>query len=438
MFCRGGKTIRSFLSFEDVTKSFPDRDRLERARRGFELARDRNELLKNLPEWRMNLKDAWPGAAFELRLDTDGLTLDVNNAVISDLSPLAGIPLTSLSCWGNRITDLEPLRGMPLVNLNCAANPIRSLAPLRDLPLLSLRCEHCEITTLEPLRETKLTVLNCAENRLKDELEPLRGVPLTWLACMKTGIKGLAPVRGMPLERLFCDANEIADLEPLRGLPLIEIACRGNRIESLDPLRGIPLNTIRCDSNRIRSLEPLRGMPLSTFSCADNLVESLDPLREMQLACLICGSNQYHDIGPFIKNPPKSFLFDSHSVSVRELEFVHGAWSRDFRYADALRAVEVLLAVRRSDGPKLRSLSKEFQGHRYLFIPKFASWTEAEALARSWGAHLVTILSPEENEFVASLFPFGGSWFWIGLNVTDKGYEWVTGEPFTYHSFPVL
>ena len=63
---------------------------------------------------------------------------------------------------------------------------------------------------------------------------------------------------------------------------------------------------------------------------------------------------------------------------------------------------------------------------------------EAEALAESWGAHLVTISSPEENDFVASLFPFGGSWFWIGLNVTERGCEWVTGEPFIYSSFPVL
>jgi Leucine-rich repeat (LRR) protein len=344
--------------------------------------------------------------------------------------------LTALACWGNRITSLQPLSGMPLTALNCAGNSVSSLDPLRGLPLGMLRCEACGLDTLEPLRGAPLTVLNCSENRLgNDALEALRGMRLTWLACMHTGVKNLAPLEGMPLTWLFCDGNQIEDVEPLRELPLTELSCRGNRIANLDPLKGGRLNTLRADDNLIASLEPLRGLPLTTFSCCWNRVTSLEPLRGMPVSCLLCGGNQLRDIGSFIKNPTKVFFFDCDTIPIKELEWIHQTWSRDLRFTPYVKNIEVLLALRTADVKRLKELASQFQGRRYLFVPKFVTWPEAKRICESLGGHLVTITSEEENEFVASLFPLGGSWFWIGLVVGKEKQTWITGEPLEFRAF---
>ena len=421
--------------FREVMESLPEPRRLEQARRGYELAESRHHLHQNLPRWRERLQKAWPGAPAQVRIDDDGLTVEIPNAGIADLEPLRGMPLTTLVCWGNRIADLEPLRGMPLATLNCAANPLSSLEPLRGLPLTTLRCERCGIRTLEPLRGMPLATLNCAENPLEDGLEPLRGMPLTWLSCISCGVASLEPLRGMPLNAFFCENNRIADLGPLHGMPLTELDCGGNLVESLEPLRGLPLNTLHCRENRIVDLEPLRELPLSTFNCHCNRIPSLEPLRGMPLSSLICGGNALKDLGPFVKNPPKTFLFDSDTLSVQELEWIRQGWSRDFRFGEYLRDAEILLALRRGDGAKLRALAREFGGHRYLFVPTFMRWAEADELSRQFGGHLVTITSREENEFVASQFPYGCSWFWMGLKTGPNGHEWVTGEPLTFRAF---
>jgi len=421
--------------FREVMESFPDTARMERAQKGYDTASARHDMITNLPKWQAQLAAAWPGVSFKLRIDSDGLTLEVPDAGIDDLAPVAGLPLTHLACWGNSIRDLGPLRGTPLAVLNCAGNPITSLEPLRGMALHSLRCEGCRITTLEPLSGMPLTFLNVSENPLEDGIEPLAGMKLTWLSCIHCGIETLEPLRGMPLTMLFCEANRFTSLEPLSGMPLTEMACSGNRIESLEPLTGLPLNTLRCSDTRVRSLEPLRGMPLSTFSIQANRVESLEPLRGMPLAALYCGGNRIKDLGPFIKNPPSTFLFECDALSTEELQFIFNTWSRDFRFAHHARNVEVLLALRRGDVKKLRELATPFGGHHYLFVPKYLTWAEARDACVKVHGHLASITSAEENEFVASMFPLGGSWYWIGLETVGGRHQWVSGEPFDYSAF---
>jgi len=164
-------------------------------------------------------------------------------------------------------------------------------------------------------------------------------------------------------------------------------------------------------------------------------VESLEPLKGMPLAALYCGGNRLKDLGPFIKQPPSSFLFECDTISTEELQFIHNTWARDFRLAHHARNAEVLLALRRSDGAKLRELATVFGGHRYLFVPKYLTWDEAREACEAVGGHLVSITSREENDFVASMFPLGGSWYWIGLETVQGRHRWVSGEPFDYSAF---
>lgn len=421
--------------FQDALESFPDAERVQRAERGLEQARLCRKLLGQLPEWESRLRKVWPDIDVDLRVDRSGLTLEIPSGGVEDLEPLRGMPINAVHCAMNRICSLEPLRGMPLNVVNCSGNGIEDLEPLRGMNLNILLCEYCNVKTLDPLGGMPLRTLNCSSNPLRDGLEPLHGMALTWLNCARSEVDSLEPLRGMPMTLLFCDGNRISDLEPLRGMPLTELICSGNRIVDLSPLHGMEMINLNCSSNRIRSLKPLEGMPLSTLRCQDNCIEKLDALRNMPLNFLTCGANRLSGIGPLIKNPPRHFVFECDSITTEELEWIRQPWARDFRYLDYARDVDILLALRRNRVDVLREMAAQFNGHRYLYIPRQLPWEQARDFCVHLGGHLVTILSQEENEFITSLFPWGGSWFWIGLYTTAEGHRWVTGEPYAFGTF---
>ncbi len=115
---------------------------------------------------------------------------------VSDLSPLAGLPLTGLWCQGNAISDLSPLKGMPLTVLSCGGTQIKDLSSLTGM---------------------KLTVLSFNDTEVAD-LGPLEGMPLTVLWCNNTKATDLSPLKAMPLQELKCDFVADRDTELLRGV----------------------------------------------------------------------------------------------------------------------------------------------------------------------------------------------------------------------------
>ena len=55
---------------------------------------------------------------------------------MSDLSPLQGMPLTSLDCGRTKVSDLSSLKGMPLRELKCDFKPERDADILRSIKTL--------------------------------------------------------------------------------------------------------------------------------------------------------------------------------------------------------------------------------------------------------------------------------------------------------------
>lgn len=418
--------------FQDVMDSFPVKQRLQAAREGYKRARSCQYAEDHLNEWKERVEQAWPGRHIRMEVTQDGLRVMLAGQQITRLDPLKGMPISVLDCSGNQIESLAPLQDMPLTSLNCGRNPISDLTPLKGMALTQFYCESCRIVCLDALAGMPLVSLNSENNPLDGNLTPLKNMPLDWLSCVRCHVSDLSPLRGMTLKALYCDCNQISTIEPLNGMPLLTLTCSGNTISNLSPLRGTRLTTLHAGANQIRDLSPLAEMPLTMLSIQQNNVENLDPLTALPLSVLTCGANRFLSIGKLVNHPPETFLYDSESLSMEEMQWLLQRWSSDFRYQRHAEDARLIIASRKKDSATLKQMARrDDHGRYYLIIPRFMTWDAARTYCEDLGGHLLTIRSESENNFVNRMFP-GGCWFWMGLFVDETGPRWVTGYPVEY------
>jgi hypothetical protein len=85
------------------------------------------------------------------------------------------------------------------------------------------------------------------------------------------------------------------------------------------------------------------------------------------------------------------------------------------------------------------SMASGGNGHWYAVLPEYHYWNAAKLRAEHFGAHLATITSEAERQFVLqSLLPYAidGQFpdLWLGANrgADPTSWRWVTGEPFAF------
>ena len=144
---------------------------------------------------------------------------------ISDLSPLAELPLKYLSLTGNEVSDLSPLSGMTeLQVLDLAENPVRSVEVLSQLPALrEVTLKATGITSLKAFEGSGIQSLNVRGTWVTD-FSPLESCPnLTRLIVGELpggAAETLAGLTGLMELRLYSTQN--VDLSYFTGFQKLQ------------------------------------------------------------------------------------------------------------------------------------------------------------------------------------------------------------------------
>jgi hypothetical protein len=171
---------------------------------------------------------------------------------LTDLSPLRGVPLTSLDIGQSSVSDLGPLQGAPLEDLDLKASKVADLSALRGAPLKFLNIDDTAVADLSPLADSPIENLSM-ENIPAKDFTPLAHMPLRKLYAFGTGLTDLSVLRGKRLILLSLHRTPVNDLSPLVGMPLQQLVLAGTEVTDLKPLQGMPLRTLVFHPQRIKN-----------------------------------------------------------------------------------------------------------------------------------------------------------------------------------------
>lgn len=99
-------------------------------------------------------------------------------------------------------------------------------------------CEHSRVTDLGPLARMPLAYLDCGDCKVVD-LEPLRKTPLRFLGIRGTEVSDLSPLAGLRLEEVGLTGSKVHDLTPLKGMPILVIELDFDRQRDGPVLRSL-------------------------------------------------------------------------------------------------------------------------------------------------------------------------------------------------------
>jgi serine/threonine protein kinase len=371
--------------FTEVKTFATEPERIDRARKGIEHVTKIIQLSEQLPKIREDLSQYWRDPL--VQLNKDRLLVRISGGNLGHLKPLEKLPISELHCSITGTTDLEALKAMPLKVLNANKNQIQEADALQEAPLESLQLSGNRLT----------------------RIDFLKGLPLNTLTVDANNIEDLTPLKGLSITNLRISRNPIKDLKALEGLPLTELRVERTLIETLDGLQGTNLRTLSCMSNQITDLSPLEGLPLSELYANDN------PLRS---------------IAPFHQKCITKFCFDDEFIPVSELEEMSEVYSQKPQFSDTARMIQALLAFRRHDVEKLKSIAIPIGKRRYLYISRRLSYAAAESACKEFGGNLATYDNGFEARILRGFQNVGPSDAWIGLKVIQGKPQWVNGNPY--------
>ncbi len=278
------------------------------------------------------------------RLNDGTWDLNFEDTAFSDLTLLAGAPISILHLKNSKVSDLGPLRGMQLRSLGLDNTAIADLEPLRGMPLKEITFNSTKVNDLRPLQGMKLETLAMGRTKVSD-ISVLRGMPLTSLrlhGCTElTDLSAIADAKALTaitlpphaknfeflgafpkLRRISFDEsssnypdNTAAEfwkqprwVRALRESGLMiktlkeqangtwEVDLSESKISDLAILHGTPVSYLHLWNTAVADLAPLRGMALKHLSLFNTKVADLNPLKGMPLEYLTVSGTKVADI----------------------------------------------------------------------------------------------------------------------------------------------
>lgn len=213
--------------------------------------------------------------------------LEIRNARVSDLTPLASRKLERLILIDTDIADLAPFAGSPLETLGLDRCPIRDLRPVTSGALKQVELLNLPLEDLSPLSAAHLEYLWIERTQVRD-LSPLKDSRLAKLHIKDSPVADLSPLSGRAFEELDLSGTAVVDLEPVSSMRLGILWLRGTKVVDLSPLATTELVSLDVQGTPVSNLQPLAALStLQRLNIADTQVTDLTPLATMTLTRLI-------------------------------------------------------------------------------------------------------------------------------------------------------
>lgn len=232
---------------------------------------------------------------------------------MTDLRPLASLPVTRISLENLAIKDFSPIGGMPGIeflkvgsnhepgNWNPMPFDLGFLDKLRDLKVLRLEdTPGLDVSKLDAEHYPKLSRLLLQGIGLSD-LSFLTGFKkVEMLAIERNNISNISALAGMTsLKILMISKNQISDIAPVASLSELNILLMShNNLTSLSSLGTHKnLTTLEVSNNQIVDISSLNKDSLPSLQLIDlvnNKLSNIDSIRNLDISTLkkvlLCGN----------------------------------------------------------------------------------------------------------------------------------------------------
>jgi Leucine-rich repeat (LRR) protein len=192
-----------------------------------------------------------------------------------------GGKIRKVSLVQTNVKDLSPLKDLELVMLDLTFCPVSDLSPLAGMPLEELYLEETDITdeSLAALTDMPLKILYLGSTDVTS-IAPLSGLPLTQLNLLDAPIRSIQGVEKMPLQTLWVPGTSVSDLSPLNGMQLQSLDIARSEVTSLEPLRELKtLQRLNMEDCEVADLSPLKDLPLTRLIFWPANVENKESLE---------------------------------------------------------------------------------------------------------------------------------------------------------------